>query len=392
MISTALLAMIYLSFVSLGLPDSLLGSAWPSMAPAISAPLWGAGLVQMTISFGTIVSSLCGAKLIRRLGTGRLTALSVATTALALLGFSFAQSIGALLLLAVPLGLGAGAVDTALNNYVALHCKPRHMSWLHCFWGVGTTLGPMALSALLRSGFSWAAGYRLVGALQCLLSAALFLTLPLWAKANDAAEAARTRDLSVRQVLALPGAKQGMLTFVCYCSVESTLGLWAATYLVVVRGMDAAHAASLAALFYVGITAGRAASGFMTLRFSPRQMVSLGLGVLLCGAAMMALPQSGLMLAGLLLCGLGCAPIYPNIIQDTPVNYGAENSQSAVGVQMASAYVGSTFMPTIFGRLARALSYAALPGFAMLLTAAMALLFSAQKRAIERARRGSAAR
>ena len=384
MISTALLVMIYLSFISLGLPDSLLGSAWPSMVGPLGAPLWGAGLVQMTISAGTIVSSLNSAKLIRRFGTGKLTALSVATTALALLGFSIAGRYWMLLLFAVPLGLGAGAVDAGLNNYVALHCAPRHMSWLHCFWGVGTTVGPMVLSALLTAGFGWASGFRTVGALQCVLSAVLFATLGLWKRKGTRQEEKQARDLTLWQVLALPGAKQGMVMFLCYCAIESTLGLWAATYMVVVRGVEAAQAASFAALYYLGITAGRAVSGFMTLRFTPKQMVRIGQVVLVIGIWMFVSPIRWVMLAGLLLCGVGCAPIYPNIIQDTPLNYGPENSQAAIGVQMASAYAGSTFMPSVFGWLGGLAGYRLLPLYILALTTLMIFMFNVQKRIVAR--------
>lgn len=384
MVSTMLLVIIYLSFISLGLPDSLLGSAWPSMAGELSAPLWGAGLVQMTVSFGTIVSSLNSARLIRRFGTGRLTAISVAMTALALLGFSFARHYVWLLLMAVPLGLGAGAVDAALNNYVALHCAPRHMSWLHCFWGVGTTIGPVILSACIAWGGGWAAGYRVIGALQCVLSAVLFGTLKLWKRGNVQQDEQEARELTVSQVLALPGAKPGMITFLCYCAVESTVGLWAATFMVVARGVNTVQAASYAALFYLGITAGRAISGFMTIRFLPKQMVRLGLALLAAGCVLLFVPVRGLMLAGLALCGLGCAPIYPNIIQDTPVNYGAENSQAAIGVQMAFAYVGSTFLPSVFGGLAGRLGYGLMPVYALALTALMAAMFAAQKRIVEK--------
>lgn len=384
MISTTLLVMIYISFISLGLPDSLLGSAWPSMAPGLNVPLWGAGLVQMTISFGTIVSSLNSARLIRRFGTGRLTALSVAMTALALLGFSLAGHYAWLLVMAVPLGLGAGAVDAALNNYVALHCAPRHMSWLHCFWGVGTTIGPVILSSCLALGGSWPAGYRVIGVLQCALSAGLFATLGLWKREDASGEESRVRELSLAQVLALPGAKPGMITFTCYCAIESTLGLWAATFMVVSRGIDAAQAASYAALFYLGITVGRAVSGFMTLKFSPKQMVRIGQAILAGGGVLLLFPARGVMLAGLVLCGLGCAPIYPNIIQETPVNYGAENSQAAIGVQMAFAYLGSTFLPSVFGALARRVGYGAMPAYVLGFTGLMIAMFTVQKRRVEK--------
>lgn len=384
MVSTALLMMIYLSFISLGLPDSMLGSAWPAMNVSLNAPLWGAGLVQMLISFCTIISSLNSAKLIRRFGTGKLTAISVATTALALLGFSLAKNYAFLLLMAVPLGLGAGAVDAGLNNYVALHCEAKHMSWLHCFWGVGTIIGPMILSAVLRVGGSWATGYRAVGLIQCAVSALLFATLGMWKRGNIQQEEYGAKALSVWEVLSLPGAKAGMVTFLCYCAVESTLGLWGATYISQVRGVDEATAASFGAMFYIGITVGRAISGFMAMKLLPKQMVRVGQALLALGCIFMMIPAgSTLSGIGLVVCGLGCAPIYPNIIQDTPVNYGTENSQAAIGVQMAFAYVGSTFLPSIFGALAGVDGYGLLPYFAIGICVLMTVLFGIQKKIVE---------
>ena len=383
MVSTALLMMIYLSFISLGLPDSMLGSAWPAMNVSLNAPLWGAGLVQMLISFCTILSSLNSAKLIRRFGTGKLTAISVATTALALLGFSLAKNYAFLLLMAVPLGLGAGAVDAGLNNYVALHCEAKHMSWLHCFWGVGTIIGPMILSAVLRVGGSWATGYRAVGLIQCAVSALLFATLGMW-KRGIQQEEYGAKALSVWEVLSLPGAKAGMVTFLCYCAVEATLGLWGATYISQVRGVDEATAASFGAMFYIGITVGRAISGFMAMKLLPKQMVRVGQALLALGCIFMMIPAgSTLSGIGLVVCGLGCAPIYPNIIQDTPVNYGTENSQAAIGVQMAFAYVGSTFLPSIFGALAGVDGYGLLPYFAIGICVLMTVLFGIQKKIVE---------
>ena len=384
MVSTALLMMIYLSFISLGLPDSMLGSAWPAMNVSLNAPLWGAGLVQMLISFCTIISSLNSAKLIRRFGTGKLTAISVATTALALLGFSLAKNYAFLLLMAVPLGLGAGAVDAGLNNYVALHCEAKHMSWLHCFWGVGSIIGPMILSAVLRIGGSWATGYRAVGLIQCAVSALLFAKLGMWKHGNIQQEEHGAKALSVWEVLSLPGAKAGMVTFLCYCAVESTLGLWGATYISQVRGVDEATAASFGAMFYIGITVGRAISGFMAMKLLPKQMVRVGQALLALGCIFMMIPAgSTLSGIGLVVCGLGCAPIYPNIIQDTPVNYGTENSQAAVGVQMAFAYVGSTFLPSIFGALAGVGGYGLLPYFAISICVLMTVLFGIQKKIVE---------
>ena len=396
-VSTALLTLIYLSFISLGLPDSMLGSAWPAMTVSLNAPLWGAGLIQMLISFCTIISSLNSARLIRKFGTGRLTAISVATTALALLGFSLAKNYVFLLLMAVPLGLGAGAVDAGLNNYVALHCEAKHMSWLHCFWGVGTIIGPMILSAVLRVGGSWRMGYRAVGLMQCAVSALLFATLGMWKRSDIQQEEREAKTLGVLDVLRLPGAKAGMMTFFGYCAVESTLGLWGATYISQVRGVSEATAASFGAMFYIGITVGRAASGFMAMKLLPKQMVRLGQALLgendadydfskafcVAGADTADFLRETLSGIGLVVCGLGCAPIYPNIIQDTPVNYGAENSQAAIGVQMAFAYVGSTFLPSIFGALAGVGGYGWMPYFAMGICAMMAVLFNIQKKIVE---------
>lgn len=382
MVSTMLLVIIYLSFISLGLPDSLLGSAWPTMVLELNAPLWGAGLLQMTTSLCTIISSLNSARLIRRFGTGRLTAISCLLTATALMGMSFAPHYAFLLLLSIPLGLGAGAVDAAINNYVALHCEPTHMNWLHCFWGVGTIISPMVMSAVLAAGMRWTAGYRGVSAMQLALSIVLFVTLKLWAgeKAQNGEKEAKV--LTVRQVLLLPGARQGLLNFTCYCAVESTFMLWSATYLVMVRGLDAALAASMGGLFFIGITAGRGASGFIAMRLKARQMVRLGQTLMAAAGVLLLVPGTATALAGILLMGLGCAPVYPNIVQDTPRNYGAENSQAVIGVQMAFAYVGSLFAPTVFGWIANAVGYGALPVFAFVLTAVMILLFNRQQRIV----------
>ena len=382
MVSAMLLVIIYLSFISLGLPDSLLGSAWPTMVHDLNAPLWGAGLLQMTVSLCTIISSLNSARLIRRFGTGRLTALSGLLTATALLGMSLVPNYAFLLLLSIPLGLGAGAVDAAINNYVALHCEPKHMNWLHCFWGVGTIISPMVMSAVLAAGMRWTVGYRGVSAMQLALSIVLFTTLKLWAgeKAQNGEKEAKV--LTVRQVLSLPGAKQGLLNFTCYCAVESTFMLWSATYLVMARGMDAARAASMGGLFFIGITAGRGVSGFIAMKLKPRQMVRLGQTLMAAAGVLLLVPGTAVTLAGILLMGLGCAPVYPNIVQDTPRNYGAENSQAVIGVQMAFAYIGSLFMPTIFGWIAELLGYGVLPVFALVFTVVMIALFNSQQRIV----------
>ena len=383
MVSATLLTIIYVSFISLGLPDSLLGSVWPTMLTQIAVPVWGAGLIQMTTSLCTILSSLHSAKLIRRFGTGKLTALSTGLTALALLGFSFAPNYAVLFLVSIPLGLGAGAVDAGINNYVAQHCEPRHMNWLHCFWGVGTVIGPLILSSALTAGFAWRWGYRAVSMLQMTLCLVLFATLRLWKTGNAEETEKNAKVLSVRQVLSLPGALAGMTTFFCYCAAESTLLLWAPTFMVMTRGVSTEQAALFGSLFCIGITVGRAVSGFMTIRFAPRQMVRIGHAGMAIGAVMMLLPSDVLALAGVIVAGLGCAPVYPNIMQDTPVNYGAENSQAAVGVQMAFAYCGSLFVPTIFAWLADLTGYGMMPVFLLALVAAMAVLFNVQAKIVD---------
>ena len=383
MVTTTLLTIIYLAFIGLGLPDSILGAAWPTMVRDLHAPLWGAGLIQMTVSLCTVVSSLNSARLILRFGTGRLTAWSVVLTAAALMGMSIVPGYAFLLLLSVPLGLGAGAVDASINNYVALHCEPKHMNWLHCFWGVGTIVGPAVMSAALTRGMPWTAGYRGVSLLQFALSLVLFATLGLWRDGRMQEGEREARVLSAAQVLALPGAKFGLLNFTCYCAVESIFMLWSATYLVMARGVDETLAVSMGALFFVGITAGRGLSGFIAMRLKPRQMVRLGQTVMAASCLLLLVPARGAALAGLVLMGLGCAPVYPNIVQDTPRNYGAENSQAVIGVQMAFAYIGSLLMPTVFGWLAELCGYGALPAFSLALTALMIVLFNRQQRIVD---------
>ena len=369
-----LLPIIYLAFISLGLPDSLLGSAWPSMYPLLGVPVSYAGILSMIISFGTIVSSLNSDRLTRALGAGRVTAISVGMTAAALFGFSISTQFWMLCLWAVPYGLGAGSVDAALNNYVALHYESRHMSWLHCMWGIGTMVSPMVMGRVLAGGGPWTAGYRYIALFQIALTAVLFLSLPLWQKRTDETAEGGTapQALSLGQVFRLPGAKEVMLCFFCYCALETTAGLWASSYLTLTRGVAADTAASFASLFYIGITAGRAACGFLTLKLSDTQMIRLGQGVLAVGVAALLVPGPQLLaLAGLVLVGVGCAPIYPSIIHATPDHFGADRSQAVIGIQMASAYVGNLVMPPLFGLLANNITPALFPFYLLALLVLM---------------------
>ena len=370
-----LLGIIYLSFISLGLPDSLLGAAWPVIHTEIGAPLSASGFVFMIIAVGTIVSSLLSDRLTRRLGAGRVTAISVAMTCAALFGFSFSRSYAMLCLCAIPYGLGAGGVDAALNNYVALHYASRHMSWLHCMWGVGATAGPAIMGAVLAAGHSWNAGYRTIGLMQLVLTAILFLSLPLWRAADGgAAESGRGGALSLREIVSLRGVKAVMLCFFCYCAVEQTVGLWASSYLVTARGVDPVTAAKCGSLFFLGITSGRAVSGFLTFKLGDREMVRLGLGIIALGILLVLLPPgNGAALAGLILIGLGCAPVYPSLIHATPSHFGAERSQAIIGVQMASAYTGTSLMPPLFGALAARTSIRVFPLYLLVLLVLMIL-------------------
>ena len=375
-----LLAMIYLAFISLGLPDSLLGSAWPSMHLEFGVPVSYAGVISMIIALGTVVSSLQSDRLTRKLGAGMVTALSVLLTALALLGFSLSRSFFALCLLAIPYGLGAGSVDAALNNYVALNYASRHMSWLHCMWGVGTSVGPYIMEYALTGGQGWSSGYRYIAILQFALTLVIFVSLPLWKKRaaqtrTEDAAADVGRALPLREIVRIPGAKDVMVAFFCYCAVEATTMLWASSYLALGRGVSAEAAAGYASLFFIGITVGRALNGFLTMRFSDAQMIRAGQALVALGALLLLLPLgTGAALAGLVVIGLGCAPIYPCIIHSTPERFGADRSQALIGVQMASAYVGNCLMPPLFGLIANHISISLLPVFLLLALTGMVLM------------------
>ena len=360
-----LLAIIYLSFISLGLPDALLGAAWPNIYVDLQTSVSYAGIIFMIISAGTVVSSLMSDRLTYHLGTGKLTAISVGMTAIALFGFSTSNSFLMLCLWAVPYGLGAGSVDASLNNYVALHYEGYHMSWLHCMWGVGATVGPYVMGYMLSGGHSWTSGYRIIAMLQVGLTLILFLSLPLWKERRNVkdGEAAATGEvLSLGEVLKIPGVKEIMVTFFCYCALEQTTGLWASSYLVMYKGVDPDMAASFASMFFIGITVGRAVNGFMTLKFNDNQLIRLGQMIVAAGILAMLLPLGNIVsLVGFVLIGLGCAPIYPCIIHSTPENFGADKSQAVIGVQMASAYVGNIVMPPLFGVIAEHITIWLLP-------------------------------
>ena len=393
-----LLAIIYLSFISLGLPDSLIGSAWPVMHVDLGVSVASAGVITIIISAGTVVSSLFSDFLIKKLGTGIVTALSVGMTALALLGFSFATEYWHLCVLAIPYGLGAGAVDAALNNYVAINYSAKHLNWLHCFWGIGASISPYIMSFALTKGLGWNNGFRIVFYIQIALTIILLVAIPLWKKARkgrgfkpisqfddleykisasslpqnadirNQAQSTAFEHQSDQNVQNVPEGKKNffsvfkikgvwfvLIAFFAYSALEQTTGLWATSYLVQYKGIDATVAAKFASFFYIGITAGRAFAGIFADKIGDRLLIRIGSGIIIVGVLLVALPLQSTVpsLVGLIVIGMGCAPIYPAIIHSTPVNFGKNNSQSVIGLQMACAYIGTTAMPPLFGVIAQ---------------------------------------
>ncbi len=372
-----LLPIIYISFISLGLPDALLGAAWPMMCQEFAVPISYAGTIAMIIAVGTVISSLLSDRLTKWLGTGKVTAISVAMTAVSLFGFGLSREYWQLCLWAIPYGLGAGSVDASLNNYVALHYASRHMSWLHCMWGVGASIGPYVMGLALTNGMSWNQGYRYIALVQVLLTAVLVLSLPLWKRQGEGEQAsgAQGKPLPLLQIFRIPGAKEVMLAFFCYCALEQTCILWGSSYFVMHIGLDEETAAGLASLFMLGITSGRFLSGFLTYRFNDENMIRLGQGIIALGIVILLLPLGSYgAMVGFLLMGLGCAPIYPSVIHSTPAHFGADKSQAIIGVQMASAYIGTCCMPPLFGILANYLGAGCMPLYVAAILAVMVFM------------------
>lgn len=368
---TLLIAVIYLAFISLGLPDSLLGSAWPVMHGDIGVPVSYMGILSMVISGFTIISSLFSDKITHRFGTRYVVLGSVFLTAVALFGFSASRSFTALIILSVPYGLGAGAIDSSLNNYVAQHYSSKYMSWLHCFWGVGALISPFVMGRALTHSV-WNAGYRIIGFVQLGIALLLTATLPLW-KINEATEVEKAESVSILSALKIRGVPCIIIGFFAYCSAEATSMYWASTYFAEVRGIAPERAALFASLFYIGITAGRFISGFIANKLGDRRMIIAGTCFLTCGVLSLFIPSANeyVPLIGFIIIGFGCAPIYPSIIHSTPENFGKENSGAIIGIQMASAYAGTTFMPPVYGFIGRSLGYGIMPVFLLAYIALM---------------------
>lgn len=373
-----LVTVIYLAFISLGLPDSLLGSAWPTMYKTFDVPVSYAGVISMIIAGGTIISSLFSYKIIKKLGTGLVTALSVLLTCIALFGFSFSPSFIVLCIFAVPYGLGAGAVDAALNNYVATHFSSKHMNWLHSCWGIGASVSPYIMSFALFNNMSFRGGYRIVAIIQVILTAILFFSIPLFKiKTKDQQETEiKTTDKNLSEILKIRGITLILISFFAYCSAESITGIWSTSYLVFARSFTPERAAMFGSFYFLGITIGRIICGFIAEKFSDKNLMRIGLAVFLLGILLIAIPVNIelIPLVGLIISGIGSGPIYPTIIHSTPDNFGKENSQAVIGVQMASAYVGSTFMPPLFGVLAKSTSFIIMPFILLLFVVLIFLL------------------
>ena len=385
---TLLLALIYLAFISLGLPDSLLGSAWPQMHLDLGAQLSMEGIISMLISCGTVISSLFSEKIIYKFGTGMISAVSTLLTAVALFGFSVSGNFYMLGFLAIPYGLGAGAIDAALNNYVALHFASRHMSWLHCFWGIGAAVGPYVMGVAMSLGKGWRGGYLAISVIQLVLTIVLFAALPLWKinqEKNEESITEKKEPKKLKEIFKIKGVAFVLIAFFCYCAVEQTTGLWASSYFVINRGLSNHTAASFVGLFYIGITGGRFLSGFIADKFGDKKMIRLGICGILIGVVFLLIPANQLFssykmlkeifpLIGLGFVGFGCAPIYPSVIHATPDNFGKENSQAIIGIQMAFAYMGVIIMPALFGIISQYITIALFPIYIMLITLVMFIM------------------
>jgi len=394
--ATLLLVVIYIAFISLGLPDGMLGVAWPAMQGELGVPVAAAGAVAIVASSGTILSSLMSGRVLKRFGTGWVTAVSVAMTAVALLGIAMAPGLFWIVLLAIPLGLGAGSVDAGLNDYVSKNYAAKHMNWLHCFWGIGAMSGPLIISQFISRDLSWRSGYLTVAIVQFVLVVLLFFALPLWEKVAALVRKGRPAEVEephggmpagggVFAPLRIPGLPPVLLTFFFYCGIESTIGLWGGSFLVAVKGLDLSTAALWVSLYFGAITLGRFLSGFVSMRISSKDLIRYGELLILVGVALFLLPLPIYFgLVSLILIGLGCAPIFPSMLHETPARFGREAAQHVMGFQMAVAYVGATVLAPIFGLIASNTSFVIMPLFLLAYIAIMLYCSELVNRHLER--------
>jgi fucose permease len=354
------------------------------MQTQLNVPIHYAGIISMIVAAGTIISSLLSDWLTKKMGVGVVVAVCVCITAAALFGFSVSDSFLLLCIWAIPYGLGAGAVDAAINNYVAVHYTSRHMYWLHCFWGVGAMAGPYIIGFYLTRGFIWNNGYRAVAIIQIIFVTVLFVSLPLWKKRGKYSLDKSTPDKGLSRIFRINGVKYVLLAFFGYCALESTTGLWASSYLVIHRGISIETAALFTSLFFLGITSGRFITGFISNKLGDKKMIKIGIFLIFIGIAVVWVPFKAdwFCLMGLVIIGLGCAPVYPSIIHSTPENFGVENSQAIVGVQMASAYTGSTLMPPLFGLIANTIGLYLYPAFLLVFSILVLVMTTALNKSV----------
>ncbi len=393
--ATLLLLVIYVAFIGLGIPDSLFGTAWPAIYPEFSLPFSFGSFVTFSIACGTVVSSLLSARFINRFGTAVVTAVSTTLTALALLGFSLSENLLFLCLFSLPLGLGAGAIDAALNNYVAMHYSASHMSYLHCFYGIGVTISPYLMSLALSDDNNWRSGYRLAFFLQAGIALITILSFPLWKKVRHSeqtpgkseTEENVSRTLSLRELFSMRDVRFVWLAFISSCALEWLCGSWCGTFLVEAKGMSPDRAAAMVTFYYLGIALGRFLSGVLSHKFASWKIIHLGEGVLILALAAFCLPLPAPAAAvALFLIGFGNGPIYPNLTHLTPIHFGKEISQSVMGSQMAAAYLGIMLAPPLFGLVAQRfgsylLPYFLLAFFVLLIASTLSLYRSSQKKA-----------
>lgn len=363
-----LLCIIYISFISLGLPDSLLSSGWPDMSVKLNTNISYAGIISMLISIGTIISSLFSDKMTKKFGPGKVTFFSVTLTAITMMAFSFCNKFWQLILLSIPYGLGAGGVDATLNNYVALHYSSKHMNWLHCFWGVGASISPFIMEFCLSKSWGWFWGYRLVAFIQIILCIFLFFSIPLWKNQIHNEEDTSHKSLSLLETLKIKGVIWILIMFFTYCALEQTSMLWASSFLVKTMNIDTQIAAKYGSLIFLGITVGRFVSGLVSQKINDKNLIKIGSIIISFSILLLFTNNLTISLIGLFFIGFGCAPIYPSIIHSTPIYFGKENSQSIIGIQMAFAYLGTTTMPMLFGLLTKSVSLSFYPICLILLT------------------------
>ena len=349
--ASLLIAVIYLAFISLGLPDSLLGSAWPTMQIDMGVPSSYAGFVSMTTCFMTIVSSLVSPRLIRKFDTKWIVIVSMALSVIGLLGFSFSTSYPMLFVCAVPYGLGAGSIDAALNQYVANHYSSRVMQFLHCFYGVGAVISPNIM-ALALSYAKWNQGYRWTAYLQTGILLICCISIPLWKINKKQDDTIKKETATIKEALKVPGVILTLISFFAYCAGEAICFLWTSSYFAGTKtGMSDGLIAAFGCLIFGGLMLGRLVSGFVSDKLGDRLMIRIGIAVEFVGIILVSIPVETFIVAaiGFLVIGTGMGPIYPAIQHMAPINFGTKFSAPVIGLQMASAYIGATFMPMVFG-------------------------------------------